>query len=68
VPLEKTKYTSREFWDFVNLPENADRFFERIEGEIVEYMPANPYSSEVAVKIVVELGIFLKGKDLLTRR
>lgn len=50
--VEKTRYSSEEFWDFVNLPENQDRFFERIDGEIIEYMPGNPYSSAVAARMV----------------
>ena len=49
--VDKTKYTSQEFWDFVNRPENAEQVFERINGEIVEAMPSNPYSSAVAMRI-----------------
>lgn len=51
MPIQKTTYTSQEFWEFVNLPENAERFFERIDGEIIEHMPSTPRSSEIAMRI-----------------
>jgi Uma2 family endonuclease len=38
-------HTVEEFDAFVNRPENADRMFEFIGGEIVE-VPSNPYSSQ----------------------
>jgi Uma2 family endonuclease len=60
VAVDKTKYTSQEFWDFVNLPENADRFFERIDGEIVEYPPTNLYASATAANIAYYLLKFIK--------
>ncbi|MDX1995646.1 MAG: Uma2 family endonuclease [bacterium] len=40
---EKTRYTSAEFWEFVNADENFERRFERINGEIVQLMPAGMY-------------------------
>jgi Uma2 family endonuclease len=58
--VEKTRFTSQEFWDFVNLPENADRFFDRVDGETIEYMPSNPYSSAVAALIVYFLTQFVR--------
>ena len=48
------QYTVEEFDDFVNLPENAERLFEFIGGEIVE-VPSNPYSSEIAATIIFML-------------
>ncbi len=41
-------YTAKEFWEFVNSPENQGKRFERIQGGIVEMSPSNPYSSAVA--------------------
>ncbi|MBN2305050.1 MAG: Uma2 family endonuclease [Anaerolineae bacterium] len=61
--VQITRTTVEEFDQFVNLPENADRLYEFIGGEIVE-VPSNPYSSQIAARVLVELGIFLKGKDL----
>lgn len=43
--------TSEEFYAFVNRPENRDRMFERVQGEIIEVSPANSYSSAVAILI-----------------
>src|SRR5262245_3972425 len=60
----KIKISSREFWDFVNLPENDGRFFERINGEIVEYMASNPYSSAVSARIITFLGMHLLTNDV----
>lgn len=56
------QYTVEEFDQFVDLPENADKLFEYIGGEIVE-VPSNPFASKVAGVIFGELYIFLKGKD-----
>ena len=47
--------TVEEFEQFVALPENADRLFEYIGGEIVE-MVSNSYSSEIAFNV----GFFIK--------
>lgn len=49
--IQDNIHTTTDFWEFVNLPENADRFFERIRGEIFELMPSNPYSSAIASTI-----------------
>ncbi len=59
--VQKTM-TVEEFDDFVKLPENADRLFEYIGGEIVE-VPSNPYASKKGGIIFGELYIFLKDKD-----
>jgi Uma2 family endonuclease len=60
----KIKLPSQEFWDFVHLPENANRFFERIYGEIVEYMASNPYSSAISSRIITHLGMHLLTHDI----
>lgn len=60
----KIKLTSREFWDFINRPENANRFFERINGEIVEYGASYPYFSEIAANICAHVGIYLLKYDI----
>lgn len=62
--VEKVKYTSQEFWEFIQLPQNAEKSFERINGEIFEVVPSNPFSSKIAGLILTEFNIFLKGKDL----
>jgi Uma2 family endonuclease len=40
---EKTRVTIEEFDEYINLPENADKLFEYIGGEIVE-VPSNTYA------------------------
>lgn len=60
---EKKRVTLEEFDRFVSLPENADRLFEFIGGEIVE-VPSNPYSSEIAMRIVIYIGIYLMQNDI----
>ena len=61
---EKKLYTSDEFWEFSNLPENQNRFFERVRGEIIEVSPSNTYSSAVAMLIGHHLLMFIQGKNL----
>lgn len=55
--------TVEEFDRFAALPENADRLLEYIGGEIVEGV-SNNYSSQIAASILIEIGAFVKGKDL----
>lgn len=58
-----TKTSVEAFDQFVRQPENADRLFEYIAGEIVE-VPSNPYASQISQIISGELYLFLKGKNL----
>src|SRR5258708_4232585 len=55
--------TAEEFEQFVALPENDDKYFELIGGEIVE-LPSNPYSSKIAALIIAALITYLKTNDL----
>jgi Uma2 family endonuclease len=50
--------TLEEFETFIHLPENADRDFEYIGGEIVEVV-SNNYSSAIAILFATYLGIYL---------
>lgn len=59
----KQRATLEEFDAFVQRPENVDKLFEFIGGEIVE-VPSNPYASKIAGKIFGELYIYLKTNDL----
>jgi Uma2 family endonuclease len=59
-----TQYiTAEEFERFIMLPENADKRFELIGGEIVEVV-SNSYSSECAANILILLGGFVKTHKL----
>jgi Uma2 family endonuclease len=61
--FELQRLTVEDFEAFTELPENADKLFEFIAGEIVE-VPSNPYASKVGGLFFGEFYIFLKGKDL----
>ena len=52
------RHTAEEFDQFVLLPENADKAFEFIGGEIVE-MVSNNYASETAMIIATHIGMYL---------
>lgn len=56
-------YTSQEFDNFIEMPENAERLWELIAGEIFE-VPSNPYVSKIAAKIIILLGIYLMQRKL----
>ncbi|MBL8133083.1 MAG: Uma2 family endonuclease [Anaerolineae bacterium] len=56
-------YTVEDFDQFIALPENADRRFEFIDGEIIE-APSNPFSSEIAILIAAALLSFVKPRRL----
>lgn len=62
--VERQQYTGDEFEAIVNLPENADKILELIDGEIIEKMASNPYSSAVSSQIIILLGSFVKQHDL----
>jgi len=55
--------TVEAFEQFVDLPENADRMFELINGEIVE-VPSNPNSSKFSSRFNGKLFIFIEANDL----
>ena len=56
-------YTDAEFEVFIRLPENADRRFELIDGEIIE-VPSNAFSSEIAILIAAALLAFVRPRGL----
>ena len=47
----------------IDLPENADKLFEFIGGEIVE-VPSNPYASSVGYNLGSEVKVFVKQHKL----
>jgi Uma2 family endonuclease len=56
--LQIKQITIEEFDKFVDLPENKDKLFEYIRGEIVE-VPSNAYSSKISSRINGFLFIYL---------
>jgi Uma2 family endonuclease len=61
--IQNRPMTVEEFDEFVALPENEDRLFEFIGGEIVE-VPSNPYSSKIAMRFGRHIGNFVDERDL----
>jgi Uma2 family endonuclease len=59
----QSRLAVEEFDRIASLPENAGKRLEFIGGEIVEVV-TNNYASEIAVTILTEIGIYIKGKNL----
>lgn len=60
VAAPKKSMTVDEFWDFVNLPENADRLFELRRGEVIEMSrPKRPHGI-VTSNIATELTLYAR--------
>jgi Uma2 family endonuclease len=57
-------YTVEEFEAFIDHPENRDRLFELIAGEMIEKVPNNPFASEVAQLIAFFIRLFLREHNL----
>lgn len=61
--LTRTQVTLAEFEAFVRLPENRERLFEYINGEIREVV-SNGYSSKLGLRVGRYLGAFVDDNDL----
>src|SRR5689334_19974745 len=62
--LEKQRrMTIDEFERFITRPENIQRRWEFIDGEVIE-VPSNPLSSQIAAFIIAALVIFVRPRDL----
>lgn len=58
-----TRQTVAEFEAFIALPENRDRHFELLDGEVIEKMPTEQHG-EIATFIAIEIGIYLKQNPI----
>ncbi len=66
VETENTKKLTRdEFYAIANLPENAEKILELVDGEIVEKM-VSYVPSVIAINIATELKLFVRGTALGT--
>lgn len=63
MPLEYTPTTIADFEAYIHRPENRDRDFEFIAGEIIDVV-SNNYSSLVAMKLGGRLSVFVEDNDL----
>lgn len=61
--VQSKRYTVEEFDQWVTLPENADRLFEYVGGEIVEVV-SNQYPSQIAVRISGFIFMYLLQHDI----
>jgi len=61
--IREKLYTVDEFWDFITRPENADRKFELINGEIVEVTPTEEHGS-VTTDLITFLNVFVNQYKL----
>jgi Uma2 family endonuclease len=61
--IQKRTYTYKEFVEFQDLPENADRIFELIEGEMVEKMPSF-MPSKIGMRIGRLVGNFVDENEI----
>ncbi|MEZ4670085.1 MAG: Uma2 family endonuclease [Anaerolineae bacterium] len=61
--LDRQRVTVEEFERFVALPENADKLFELIGGEIVE-MPSNAFASAIGYNIGFPIKLFLRENNI----
>jgi Uma2 family endonuclease len=61
--VSREKTTQAAFEAFVQRPENAEKRFELINGEIFE-VPSNPFVSEIAGLIVFFIRLFLRENKL----
>jgi Uma2 family endonuclease len=60
---QRTRITQAEFEQFLALPENADRRFELINGEIIEKMPTEEHGV-IAVKLILRVGGHIETHQL----
>ncbi len=61
--VQKQLVTIEDFEQFIALPENSDRLFELIDGEIVEKMSTEEHGI-IAAKIVAEFVFYLKTNPI----
>lgn len=60
---ETTRISVDHFDDFVQRPENVDKLFEYVGGEVVE-VPSNPRSSQIASVLNYYLFAFVRASNL----
>jgi Uma2 family endonuclease len=58
--IQEKLLTNEEFREFVTRPENADRRFELIDGEVVEMAPSSKRNTAVAAEIIYLLKAYVR--------
>ncbi len=64
IPERVKLYSPEEFERFISAPENVNRNFELIAGEIVEKMVSNPRSSSIGALFAGFLAVYVRQHDL----
>ena len=59
--------TLHEFIAFALLPENSERNFEFIDGEIIEKIPGSTYNSALALNIGFEVTLYCQQNNIPCR-
>ncbi len=62
--MQKTNVSLEDFVQFALLPENADRNFELIDGEISEMAPSRTSTSRIPLQIVGAVYMFCHSRKL----
>jgi Uma2 family endonuclease len=62
--VQDRAYTADDLWDLSNLPENADKQLELIEGSLIEMTPSSAIPSIVAAAILSFISAFVREHDL----
>ena len=62
--VAREKVTLETFKQFVEQPENADRLFELVNGEIVEVMPGRTSNSQIHSILAAEVRPFCKAHGI----
>jgi hypothetical protein len=62
--ITRQVHTFEEFQHFAALPENEDRLFEFIKGEIIEVTPSRTWYSGISVTISAAVVQFCKEKGI----
>jgi Uma2 family endonuclease len=57
--VETKRMTADEFYDFVHRPENADKWFELVRGEVIELPPPQKPHGRICVRVAYFLELFL---------
>lgn len=58
------KYTAEEFLAYAELPENAERRLELVDGTIVEMPPSRMINTVIAMRLVTFLNLHIMAADL----
>lgn len=62
--VQERLYTTAEFWEIVQRPENADKRLELIDGVIVEMAPSSQKNTVVAARFIYFLNAHVIPRDL----